>query len=86
MAETKLNIGTSVISISICLLIIFVFFNISVTHTDKTVHKTKTEINTIFHKLDSLENVINISFKNKKDTIIINISNPPIKIYNIKNN
>lgn len=66
---------------SILILIQFIFFNVSVSHSKSLYEVTNNELNITKCKIDSLENVINEYFKNKKDTIIINNYPQIIKIY-----
>lgn len=66
---------------SILILIQFVFFNISVSHSKSLYEITNNELHYTLNKVDSLEIVVNEYFKNKRDTIIINNYPQTIKIY-----
>lgn len=75
-----------IISLGISIIISFAFFNICITNFQKECNFNKKQIIILNNKIDSVENIINTSFKNKKDTIIVNTFPQQIKIYTNKIN
>ena len=77
----KLQIWIIILIMCFLLLIQFIFFNISISHSNRTTLELDSKLKCEINKLDSLESVINMRFINKKDTIIINNYPQTIKIY-----
>lgn len=80
--QKSLIIGLLFLTIIFSILVSLLFTNISISTSQYQYQQNKTSIEQLIHKIDSLENIINTNFKNKKDTIIINIIPQQIKIYN----
>lgn len=62
-------------------LISFAFFAEGMTQIQKSKINTDKRIFGLLDKIDSLESVINTSFKNKKDTILIQVVPQQVKVY-----
>lgn len=58
----------------------FFWFNISVNYTNKQTNKLIEKLDSLQFTCDSLENIVT-NYQTKCDTIIINISPQPLKIY-----
>lgn len=54
--------------------------SISTSYTDRKLIEYEVINKNLKNKVDSLENILNISYKEKRDTIIVNLY-PKIKIY-----
>lgn len=76
--ETKIGVFLLLI---ITTLISFAFFAESMTQIQKVKISTDKKILKLIEKVDSLENVINTSFKNKKDTVLIQVIPQQVKVY-----
>lgn len=76
--------GVIFIILGISTFISFILFNISITAYQKGHDLTDSKIVILNNKIDSLEKVINTSFKNRIDTIVINTIPQQIKIYTTK--
>lgn len=71
---------------SICFsaLICFGFFSAGITEVQNKFVQQASANEHLQRQIDSLECVINTEFKNKRDTIIVNVSPQIIKLYNCK--
>lgn len=76
-----LVIGLITLLLLFSVLISLMFCSIGVSIYKDKYQQNKLEINKLNSKVDSLETIVNANFKNKKDTIIINIVPQSIKIY-----
>lgn len=74
--------GPYILTLACSFIITLVVFNILATDTTVKFNKTNTRELHLQQQIDSLENVVNTTFKNKKDTIIINIHPQDVRIYN----
>lgn len=82
MTDKALKIGGFILALACMFMISFVFFCISVNHTEELDIKANEKINKLIIKVDSLEAVINTSFfKNRRDTIIVKTYPQEIKFY-----
>ena len=78
----KLHLGALICSVGFSCLIAFALFSMSTT-TINTIHNKCIEReNRLQNQIDSLETTLNTFYKNKKDTILIQVNSQPIKIYN----
>lgn len=82
MTNKALKIGGFILALAGMFMISFGFFCISVNHTEELDIKANEKINKLIIKVDSLEAVVNTSFKNRRDTIIVNTYPQEIKFYN----
>lgn len=80
--DKNLNIGALILTFCLGGLVSFAFFATSIRHTDQQYAQINAEQNIVKKQLDSLEKSVNTYYKNKKDTIIINVLPHNIKIYN----
>lgn len=62
-------------------LISFAFFAEGMTQVQNLKINVNKETRKLTERIDSLENVINTSFKNKKDTILIQVVPQQVKVY-----
>lgn len=76
--ETKLGIFLILV---VAALISFAFFAESMSQIQKTNNRVNEKFLKLTERIDSLENVINTSFKNKKDTILIQVVPQQVKVY-----
>lgn len=74
--------GPYILTLACSLIITLIFFNVLSTDTTIKINKINTRELHLQQQIDSLENVINTTFKNQKDTIIINIHPHDVKVYN----
>lgn len=74
--------GPYILTLACSCIITLVFFNVLATDTTVKMNKINTRELHLQQQIDSLENVINTTFKNQKDTIIINIHPHDVKVYN----
>lgn len=81
MTDKSLKTGAFLITIGFSFLIGFVFFNVCISTFEHKHKQTNDTFQVIKNKVDSLENVINTSFKDKRDTTIIKLIPQEIKIY-----
>lgn len=63
-------------------LVTIAFFSITTTNMHIFTDQCKQQKVCLQAQIDSLENVINTTFKNQKDTIIINIHPQDVRVYN----
>lgn len=74
------------IAIGFVLIVNFAFFGAQSSITKDWTDKFTKEINYLKYKVDSLEKVVNMEFKNHRDTIILDIKPQTIKIYQSNGN
>ena len=75
------NAGFFLLALGFSALISFGFFSAGITKVqiiDKQHHK---DVELLKNQIDSLENIVNQTFKNKKDTIIVEINPQIVKYY-----
>lgn len=78
----KINFGALLLTFGVSALFAFALFNINVTSLSK-MHSKHQEIESRLQmQIDSLEDVVNTTFKNRKDTIVVNVRPQDVKIYN----
>ena len=76
----KIKIGFIVLIIGSIFLFNFMWFNISTAYTNEKTNKLSLRIDSLITTCDSLENIVT-NYQTKCDTIIVNISPQPLKIY-----
>jgi hypothetical protein len=81
MEQVSNNIWYFLGAIGFSALISFGFFSAGVTNMQKRLAIQAEEHQIMQNQIDSLENVINTEFKNRRDTIIIKVSPQAIKYY-----
>lgn len=65
----------------LCFILLFLCFNV-LNHKIETIQiYNNNQHNTIINCIDSLENELNTFYKNKRDTVIINVVPADVKIY-----
>lgn len=69
-----------VLIIAIILLFSFIWFNLATDYTNHRFDILSNKIELLKTKCDSLENIVT-NYQTKCDTIIVNISPQPLKIY-----
>lgn len=74
--------GPYILTLACSFIITLVFFNVLATDTTVKINNINTRESHLQQEIDSLENIVNTTFKNKKDTIIINIHPQDVRIYN----
>lgn len=74
--------GPYILTLACSFMITLIIFNIFATDVTVRFNKINTRELHLQQQIDSLENVVNTTFKNKKDTIIINIHPQDVRIYN----
>lgn len=74
--------GPYILILACSFIVTLIFFNVLATDTTVKMNKINTKELYLQQQIDSLENVINTTFKNRKDTIIINIHPHDVKVYN----
>lgn len=81
MTDRSLKVGAFLIIIGFSILISFAFFCMSTTHNQNLCRNLEHSIYTLTQKIDSLEGVVNTSFKQKKDTVLIQVVPQTVKVY-----
>lgn len=81
MENKSLRIFAICIAIGFVLIVNLAFFGAQGSITDDWTSKFTKEINYLEYKVDSLEKVVNTEFKNRRDTIILDVRPQTIKIY-----
>lgn len=76
--ETKLGVFLILV---VTVVISFAFFAESMSQIQKTNDRVNRKILKLTERIDSLENVINTSFKNQKDTLLIQVIPQQVKVY-----
>lgn len=74
--------GPYILTLACSFIVTLIFFNVLATDTTVKINNINTRELHLQQQIDSLENVINTTFKNQKDTIIINIHPHDVKVYN----
>lgn len=69
------------LGLALCFLLLCYFFNILYYRINITIDNNNTRHNDLIERIDSLENELNTFYKNKRDTIIINVVPADVKIY-----
>lgn len=83
--EKSLKFWALMLFLALSALISFAFFNVSVFVYQKRCEKIESNIQKLVFNIDSLEKVINTTFKEQKDTILIQVLPQEVKIYCNKN-
>lgn len=69
------------LALVLCFILLFLCFNV-LNHKIETIQiYNNNQHNTIINCIDSLENELNTFYKNKRDTVIINVVPADVKIY-----
>lgn len=76
----KIKIGFIVLIIGSVFLFNFMCFNISTAYTNRKTNEISLRIDSLITICDSLENIVT-NYQTNCDTIIVNISPQPLKIY-----
>lgn len=76
------KIGAFLITFGFSCLVTIAFFSIVTTNMQIFTNQCEQQKVHLQAQIDSLENVINTTFKNQKDTIIINIHPQDVRVYN----
>lgn len=79
--ERSLKLWALVLFLALSALISFAFFNASVSVYQRRCEKIESNIQRLVFNVDSLEKVINTTFKERKDTILIQVVPQEVKIY-----
>lgn len=74
--------GPYILTLACSFMITLIFFNVLATDTTVKINNINTRESHLQQEIDSLENIVNTTFKNKKDTIIINIHPQDVRVYN----
>ena len=77
----KLHLGALICTAGFSCLIAFAMFSMSTTTMNIIHEECVQRENHLQNKIDSLEMTLNAFYKNKKDTILIQVNSQPIKIY-----
>lgn len=75
------NAGFFLLALGFSVLISFGFFSAGITEVQKIDRQHHRDIELLKNQIDSLENVVNQTFKNKKDTIIVNVQPQIVKFH-----
>jgi hypothetical protein len=91
MTDKSIKIGVVLLLLGTSFLISFAFFCIDNTRSETFFRQNQENIKSLVLQIDSLERIINSTFKEMKDTTIIRVFPQEIKIYcdtrdNIKSN
>lgn len=86
MTDRSLKVGAFLIVIGFSALISFAFFCMSTTHSQRLCNQLEYNVCALTSKVDSLEHVINTSFKQKRDTIFIQVVPQTVKVYYTESN
>lgn len=81
----KSNLGFFLGAIGFSALISFGFFSAGVTNIQKEIANQAACHASFQRQIDSLETVVNTTFKNQKDTIIVKINPQVVKYYHYSN-
>lgn len=76
----KIKIGIIVLIIGSIFLFNFMWFNISTAYTNEKTNEISLRIDSLITICDSLESIV-ANYQTNCDTIIVNISPQPLKIY-----
>ena len=75
------NIGPFILFLGFAFLLSLGLFSIEATNIQQDFQKRDLLIEQLCSKVDSLESVVNTSFRNKRDTIVIDIKPQVLKYY-----
>lgn len=75
------NAGFFLLALGFSALISFGFFSAGVTKVQVIDEQHHKDVELLKNQIDSLENVVNQTFKNKKDTIIVNVQPQIVKFH-----
>jgi hypothetical protein len=75
------NAGFFLLALGFSALISFGFFSAGVTKVQIIDKQHHQDVELLKNQIDSLENIVNQTFKNKKDTIIVEINPQIVKYY-----
>lgn len=81
MENKRLRVFAILIGIGFVLIVNVAFFGAQSSVIEDWTGKLTIGINYLEYKVDSLEKVVNVGFKNRRDTIILDIRPQTIKIY-----
>lgn len=76
------KISACLITFGFSCLVTIAFFGVITTNLSILTNQFKQQELYLQGQIDSLENVVNTTFKQKKDTIVINIHPHDVKVYN----
>ena len=79
------NAGFFLLALGFSALISFGFFSAGITEVQKIDRQHHHDVELLKNQIDSLENIVNQTFKNKKDTIIVNVQPQIVKYYHYSN-
>lgn len=75
------NAGFFLLALGFSALISFGFFSAGITKVQVIDKQHHQDVEILKSQIDSLENVVNQTFKNKKDTIIVHVQPQIVKIH-----
>lgn len=75
------NAGFFLLALGLSALISLGFFSAGVTKVQVIDEQHHKDVELLKNQIDSLENVVNQTFKNKKDTIIVNVQPQIVKFH-----
>lgn len=75
------NAGFFLLALGFSALISFGFFSAGITEVQKIGQQHHQDVEFLKNQVDSLENVVNQTFKNKRDTIIVNVQPQIVKFH-----
>lgn len=81
MTDKSIKIGVVLLLLGTSFLISFAFFCIDNTRSETFFRQNQENIKSLVLQIDSLERIINSTFKEMKDTTIIHVFPQEIKIY-----
>lgn len=70
-----------ILGLVVCFLLLFLCFNVLHHKIENTSNIYTNNNKELSYRIDSLENELNTFYKNKKDTVIINVVPADVKIY-----
>lgn len=78
----KKSIKTGILLVFGCLVVSnLAFLGITINHSQTLFNQSSTQICTLTTKVDSLEKVVNLNFKEHRDTTIIQIMPQKVHVY-----
>lgn len=75
------NAGFFLLALGFSALISLGFFGAGITEVQKISRQHHQDVEFLKNQIDSLENVVNQTFKNKRDTIIVNVQPQIVKFH-----
>lgn len=75
------NAGFFLLALGFSALISFGFFSAEITKVQKIGRQHHHDVELLKNQIDSLENIVNQTFKNKKDTIIVHVQPQIVKFH-----